>query len=121
MKYLKKFEIKTTPKFEIGDYVILKDTYNIGMKDPLSIWHDYYGQIIDVDVTNSHFLVHMLSFIDDEMKDNDGDDEEVFGKKRTESDIWVCGDYLIKFDTKKEFDEAVNQIELEKDAKKYNL
>ena len=27
MKYLKKFEIKTTPKFEIGDYVILKPTY----------------------------------------------------------------------------------------------
>ena len=117
-------EIKTFSKFKIGDYVILKDTFNY--YDP-AIWHNHYGIIID-NYVNTHFLVHLLSELDENMiahldqyKDSVSFYNDKTTLKTTISDIWVCDDYLIKFKTKKEFDDAVNEIEMNKKAIRYNL
>ena len=111
-------------KFKIGDYVILKDTFTFN--GDKAIWHNHYGIIIDKYV-NTHFLVHLLSELDEKMiahldqykKGDFYNDKTTL--KTTISDIWVCDDYLIKFKTKKEFDDAVNEIEMNKKAIKYNL
>ena len=116
-------EIKTFSKFKIGDYVILKDTFNGGKNT--AIWHNHYGIIIDKYV---NFLVHLLSELDEKMiahldqyKDSASFYNDKTTLKTTISDIWVYDDYLIKFKTKKEFDDAVNEIEMNKKAIRYNL
>lgn len=122
---LEKNSSKKSNRFKIGDYVILKDTFN--PVDELSPWHDHYGIIIDR-YGDKHFLVHLLSELDDEFieyqKTYNNSDSFYYDKstiKPTMSDIWVCYEYLIKFITKKDFDDAINEIEMTRKASKYNI
>jgi len=138
MKYLKSFEnivlTASNTIYNIGDYVILQDTYN--KIDKLSLWNNHYGVIIDICVTldrkikNLLYLVHIISNIEPKMKEfinisidviKNSDKDIIKPDIDYEDCIFVASDYLIKYDTKEEFDEAVKRIEIEKTSNKYNL
>jgi len=92
MKYLKLFENEKS--FNIGDYVIIivDDFYN-----------NWYGKIIQT--YNSIDIC----------------DIKIMNKDTNRKKILVNKKYLIKFNTKEEFDKAVEKIEMEKTAKKFGL
>lgn len=123
-------------QFNIGDYVIIK--YDLsGVYSNIStypIWHNVYGIIVDsgyFDYIKSKedniYLVRVLCDLTDEQKihfRNQSDNKNIIVRHNTnkeEYDNWFHFSYILKFDTKDEFDKEVEKIELEKAANKYNL
>ena len=121
MKFFKKLDIK------IGDYVILDDGKEI--------IHEIYGKVVNIGKTHKDtFLVLFFDLTPEQRKfiDNhnewNGDDDIVplyklkfINPDENEAYYWVHMDYLIKYETKEEFDKAVENIKMKKTAKKYNL
>lgn len=117
----------TSDNLNIGDYVILIDGPQL--------WQNLYGTIKDKGRFNYSksddlelCLISILSELSSEQKKfiigqniNDRDVISLLHKKIEKYDTWVHEMYLVKYNTKKEFDEAVQEIESKKSANKYNL
>jgi len=127
-----KFDTNLITNYNIGDYVILKDNVN----SRPALWHNQYGIIKNIgylktdNLRKKLYLIHMsiltediIDFIDhtDSLDNIQNDIIAVSTYKKEKYDLWVSPDYIIKYDTKEEFDESVDRIEMEKDTKKYNI
>lgn len=124
-------------QFNIGDYVIVKHNLSgiYSKNKTIPLWDNIYGVITDIgrfnfeaSNVNNLSLVKMLCELTTEqeifLNGNHINDEDIVstyhnGKKANDS--WFNNEYLLKFDTKDEFDKEVEKIELEKAANKYNL
>lgn len=131
MKYLKSFE-KINFNYNIGDYVIFHDTFNIERKEKPAIWNNHYGIIIDIvdnlynkKSLNKSYVVRLISKLDLEMKkDIKASMDSIKSITNIDYDedvVYISPDYLVKYDTMEEFNKAVEKIEIEKDTNKYNL
>lgn len=120
----------------VGDYIIIKDTYS--PENPAS-WDNNYGQVIDLGVDDAAIagnckiykfcLVRYMNYLSSEelahiksSNDNNSHIKSLYGFKKDKSDIcsWVCDEYCIKYN-KDDFDKKVEEIEMKKDANKYNI
>lgn len=122
---------------EIGDYVITSDSYNLSVGDKPALWHNMYGVILDFGYfihdkskTPKLSLIHFLCELSEKdkihIKDQHSRASNIIGvEKRYDShdeyDTWFHNDYLINYKSKKEFEDAIEEIEMKKNAKKYNL
>jgi hypothetical protein len=136
MKDFLSMRFKTFESFteiNIGDYVVIEDTYA-----GTACWHNTYGIVVDTgyfDYTNINrkapkkdlYLIHHLCELTPEQKKNieEANTSSIISTtnsyQKEKYDSWVCDDYVIKFNTKREFDNAVEKIEYQKNIKRYNL
>jgi hypothetical protein len=131
MKYIKKFENLAQDK--IGNFAILKDTLRHINSNNKAIWHNIYGKIVNIgkeDIYRSTevYLFRPLCELDDNLKifikkseETSGYIYPTFEYTQEEYDMWVLGEYTELYDNKKEFDNAVDKIEIEKNINNYNL
>ena len=133
MKYIKKFENITD--VEVGDYVVIQDTYSVDYNEKKAIWHNLYGIVIDIgydsgdkNKTTKLCLVKILTKLNPEVKDfllrqddNTRNIKPIHEVKKRKIDLWCwCGN-LVKYKTKEEYDQAVEKIKMEASINKYNL
>jgi len=115
------FENKDTAFF-VGDYVSLTSGFGNSI-----IWNKWYGKIINLEFNTSinDYLYRVkffnnLSELDEKFLRRNSHMAGVNSKNSTNS-MAINKSYLIKYDTKEEFDKAVEEIEMEKTAKKFGL
>ena len=130
MKYIKTYE-KNHKNIKIGDYVTTNDIYNIKNNNKPNVWHNQYGIITDIGIRKNSDNVYLVKFLHDLSDDFKEfiekykySYEDIISKnnhKVEPNENWFCEDYLIIYNNKKDFDDAVEKIEVSKNVKKYNL
>ena len=136
MRFIKRFESFNTD-INIGDYVVIEDTWTgRNDKNTKACWHNTYGIVVDTgyfDYYNKKepkkdlFLIHHLCELTPEQKKNieEANTSSIISTTNSytkeQYDSWVCEDYVRKFNTKEEFNQAVEKIEYSKNIKRYNL
>jgi len=130
MRFIKRFESFNTD-INIGDYVVIEDTWTgRNDKNTKACWHNTYGIVVDIGhfdkkENNKLFLIHHLCELTPEQKRNikEASISSIISNsfKKEQYDSWVCEDYVRKFNTKEEFNQAVEKIEYSKNIKRYNL
>jgi len=130
MKYIKTYE-KNHKNIKIGDYVITNDIYNIRNNNKPNVWHQQYGIIIDIGKRKGSDDVYLVKFFHDlsdifkefieQYKDSYSDIISKTNHKVESNENWFCEDYLIIYNNKQDFDDVVEEIEVSKSVKKYNL
>jgi len=117
---------KLETDLKIGDYVIMKYTF-----DDRSFWNNWYGTIVDIGYNSDNKTkkknLFLIKLMNDDAQD-DGENQNKYIKSTTNYKrlpnncyVWTHLDYIRKYKTKKNFDKAVEKIELEKTAKKFGL
>jgi hypothetical protein len=127
-KFIKINERKNN-KFNVGDYVFLYAPYGFKTEtgELIPPWQNSYGQIIKKSFNNDACLVKLFSEITDKISDIINTDEQRkyqminFDMKPEKENMVVNCVYLIKYNSKEEFDNAVEKMEIEKNIDKYNL
>ena len=114
--------------FNVGDYVFLydEDAFELDNGEIVPPWQDSYGQIIKNSFNKDNvYLVKLFSEITEEIAEIIVDQKSYqmrhFYKYPGKDTICVNNGYLIKYNSKEEFDKAVEKIEMEKNTGKYNL
>lgn len=105
-----------------GDYV------TINKQKITEIWHNIYGKIVNIEKNNNNlFLLQPLCILTSE------EQEEILSYNKfnydrlydnipfDEYDFWIMGDFLIKYDTKDDYDNVTRHIDIIKKINKYNL
>lgn len=118
IKKFKLFEkIDASNIINIGSYAILKT----GGK---AFWNNYYGKIVNVgcDYSDDFYLVELLCDFDTGFSSQTFVPNIVYNNKtRNANTIWIHSDYVVIYKDEDEFKERVKEIEIEKNANKYNL
>lgn len=136
---------KRKPK--VGDYVIVEDNSIAGNVSDIGkeFWHNFYGIIVNTGALthktkNDFYLIEFLNNISIEDQEklrihfintrksiipsgNSGNvGYSIYGiYVAPKNYMWFIKDKIKTFDSKEEWQKAVNQIELEKTAKQYNI
>jgi len=114
-------------KFKVGDYVVLHDDHGFQLADGEIVppWQDSYGKIIKTDSLSTYlYVVKLTSEITDNIRIYLIDNHTILKNDYNidlNNAILVHETYLKKYDSKEEFDKAVEIIKMERDIKKYNL
>lgn len=140
-------EVVFRTDIKVGDYVIIKDTYHIELNENPSSWHNSYGVVVNLGYetkrSGDKYIVFVkfrplcelsqqtISNIISGQENNNIEslyhkNSEEFSsfpindKYGTKYDHWVYHEYVVAY-PEEEWDKEVEQIELEKAAKIYNL
>lgn len=121
---------KLDNEFNIGDYVFLfsQNGFKTVTGEFVPPWQNSYGQIIKKSFKDDNiYLVKLNSEINDDISEIINDVHQRrsqlsnFYIKPEKDTITINAKYLIKYDSKEEFDKAVEKIEIDKNTEKYNL
>lgn len=145
MKYIRTYELfdwfKKKPKFKIGDYVVLEDHEIYGNLKPVggkNFWHNYYGVIVDkgnYTLTNKPidiFLIKILNKLSNEEIEKlrnifksreyiENTTSEISKEYAPKGYLWINPINLKSFNSKDQWQEYVDEIEMKKTANIYNL